>query len=760
VRSQVKAAFVGSTGGGGKGRGRIRHAFGALAGTASIALMLALFVAPAASAAPWGFEQVSPPVKGGGAISGVDTFRTSQDGNSFLYTASASFEGVPAEASPQYTRYVGFRGADSWLNRPVDPQFGGGFVQYSIMSVVASSTDLSHVVAASTVALTPGAIEDGGNLYIRNTRTGALTLIAANPNPTFAVQFTYPQGAGALKFVANDGRSALFETGIPLVPGAPTGFNANSLYSWTADGGVEIETVLPTSEGGGLVSGGMGVGSENGSRRSFPEGDGLAHIYFGGFSSEGYGPVYVRTAGESKAISYSRIPGDPTTPVPAIIDAIGADGRFVVFHTTPTTDNRLTPDTPPAPFFSGSYIYRYDANDDSLTYIGRNGGIGAGVIQMSQDGQTVVFQSSAALTPGTVEEQANTYIWRQGSLQFVATSDPESSGALLGAALRVLSGNGRYYSFSDNSPSLAKEFGVEDNVSSACKPRFSDEPGSCDEMYLYDTQTEELSCSSCVPGQVPVGHSADQNGSFTRMDAHQMQTVDNDGTTFFTTSAQLVAADENQAPDVYAEKDGEWRLVSRATGNTSARFLDATDDGKTVFFSTNDAISPTDNDNAVDVYMTREGAGYPYTPPPVLPVCAGVESCHAGVPPTPTQSSAGSAAFEGRGNEKPRSRKSGGVTVIKPRVATGSNGALKVKAPDKGKLTVSGAGVRKASKSVSKAGTYTLKVTLTPGAAKALQKSGQTQKTLKVAFKPSQGKASSTTVKLTFKASAGKKGGR
>jgi hypothetical protein len=158
--------------------------------------------------------------------------------------------------------------------------------------------------------------------------------------------------------------------------------------------------------------------------------------------------------------------------------------------------------------------------------------------------------------------------------------------------------------------------------------------------------------------------------------------------------------------------------------------------------------------------MTREGAGYPYTAPPVPPVCAGIESCHAGVPATPTQSSPGSSSLEGRGNEKPRSRKGGGVTVIKPRPATGNSGALKVKAPGKGKLTVSGAGVKKASKPVSKAGTYTLKVTLTPAARKALEKSGQTQKTLKVSFKPNQGKASSTTVKFTFKASAGKKGGR
>jgi hypothetical protein len=324
----------------------------------------------------------------------------------------------------------------------------------------------------------------------------------------------------------------------------------------------------------------------------------------------------------------------------------------------------------------------------------------------------------------------------------------------------VLSGNGRYFSFSDNSATLAAQFGVTDNTSLNC-PEFFNPTGPCDEMYLYDAEDEELSCSSCVPGQAPRGHAGDRLGTFTRMDSHQMQTVANDGTAFFTTPEQLVAADNNNLRDAYAAKDGEWRLLSRATQGTSSRFLDATDDGKTVFISTDDAIAPTDIDGAVDVYMTREGAGYPYTPPVVPPVCAGIESCHNGVPVTPTQSSAGSSSFEGRGNEQPRTRTSGGkVTVIKPRPATGSNGALKIKAPGKGKLTVTGPGVKKATKSVAKAGTYTVKVTLTPGAARALQKSGQTQKTLKVTFKPRQGKASSATAKLTFKASAGKKGGR
>lgn len=119
MRRQVKASSVGSTG----GSGRIRHVLAALAGTGSLALMLALFVAPAASAAPWGFEQVTPVQKGAGTVSYVDTFRTAPDGESFLYSTGAPFSSIPSEGSPAYTRYLGTRGPDQWKNVSLDPPF-------------------------------------------------------------------------------------------------------------------------------------------------------------------------------------------------------------------------------------------------------------------------------------------------------------------------------------------------------------------------------------------------------------------------------------------------------------------------------------------------------------------------------------------------------------------------------------------------------------------------------------------------------------
>ena len=96
--------------------------------------------------------------------------------------------------------------------------------------------------------MTPGATEGGGNLYVRDTRTGTYTLVATSPGQALSkVGGTgSTQGPTLFSFVANDGRSALFRVQVALRPGDPT----NVLYRWTAAGGLEAMSVLPVDEGG------------------------------------------------------------------------------------------------------------------------------------------------------------------------------------------------------------------------------------------------------------------------------------------------------------------------------------------------------------------------------------------------------------------------------------------------------------------------------------------------------------------------------
>lgn len=766
------------------GRGPRRRRGRATGLAIGLVLLFSLAGAAGATAAPWGYEQVTPVNKGGGAVSYVDTFQAAPDGESILYTTNSPFDSIPSESSPLYTRYLGWRGPDKWNNVPLDPPFENGKgsgAMFDIAGVIGNSSNLRYAVVVSSFALTPGATEGGGNIYLRDTRTRELTLIATSPYRALSNQMQSTLGELSVMYVDNDGKSVLFGTGVPLLPGVPAAQPPNftefaASYKWTPEKGLEAVTVLPESEGGEVVAGYPGgYPGETGTRNGIPETGGADHVYWSFFTINGPEGIYVRTGDETKGVSYSRLPGAPTKPVPAEIDGISRNGEYMVFQTRPysSASSQLTEDTPEG--LSGEFgplanIYRYRFSDDSLDYVGTTQSFGtAGVIQMSQDGQTIAYQSNLAQAEGAVEGKPNTYIWRNGERQFVATVEPASGAAGIPSSRQMLSANGRYFTFTADAKGLAEKFD-QDDISAACPiPSTTEpgtnEPGPCEAVYVYDSEAtgDPLQCASCrapgVPPKGPAGDVINHNTGYMRINDHITQSVADDGTVFFTTLDGLLPEDRNELEDVYAYRDGNLRLVSRAKPGYSSRFLEATPDGKTVFFATNDPISPLDNDQAVDIYMTREGAGYPYSPPPVKVPCDGVEACHAGVPGIPSQSSAGTASFQGRGNEVPGKR-AGTVTVVKPKIAVGSTGVLKVKAPGKGKLTVTGPGVKKATRSVAKAGTYAVKVTLTSAAGKALKKAGSAQKRLKVTFKPSQGKASSTTVKLAFKAPAGKKGGR
>lgn len=306
MRRHAKAAAVGSIEGGGGGRARFRRAVAAAGATVALGLLGA---SNAAAAEAWGFEQVTPVGKGAGTVSYVDTYRTSPDGESLLYTANSPFSSIPAESSPAYTRYIGRRGADGWNNRPLDPPYDAGTgtgAAFDITGVIGSSYNLDYVLVSSTYALTPGATEGGGNLYMRDTRSNELKLVATSPNRVLSSVFTGLLGPTAVNYVAPDGKAAIFTAPVALVPGAPEGSGNALAYSWSESGGIELLSQLPNGEI--VTGGGGGNGSENGSRESMAYEGGLDHTYFSYVNESGFQGVFVRSGGVSKAVSYSRDP--------------------------------------------------------------------------------------------------------------------------------------------------------------------------------------------------------------------------------------------------------------------------------------------------------------------------------------------------------------------------------------------------------------------------------------------------------------------
>jgi hypothetical protein len=731
------------------GEGGGRHGRARLAGLVIAAAMLfALAAAGSASAAePWGFEQVSPVDKGAGAVSGINTFTAAPDGESFLYSAYGSFNEVPSKSIPMYTRYLAERGEDKWINRPNDPPFAvrgsGVFLQFAIMVTQRTSENLKYSFVSSLRALTPGATEGGSNHYIQDNLTGELTLVMTSPDFRETDVLTGLQGQVSVYWVAQDGKAALFHRTYA------EGSNPKGLYKWTAEDGLEYAGGYEWE--GTTYSLSSTNNNESGARERFPVEDALTNLYLSsGFTlnSPVATPVVLRRESGDTPISVSHRPENEGTAVKGYLQTVSEGGEFATFF---TKADRLTEDSPAG----GKYfLYRYDESEDDLDYIAySNGGnYDFRVLQASRDGQTVAFTSQAALAPGATEapsSQTNVYVWRNGSTQFVYRA------AAVGPKMFVLSLNGRYLYFTDGSTDLATSFGTE-TVSLACADsKAPATPLACEQAYLYDAGVSggNLDCLSCAGG-VAKGNGGDpssNNSATLAFNGRQSWNVTNDGRAFFATAEALLPADTNGLEDVYEFHEGGYRLVSPAKAGYSYRFIDASRDGSAIFLTTTDAIVPQDQDTVTDLYVTREGAGFPYNPPPVTPPCLGAEACHGSPSAAPNTPGASTAAFKGNPNPP---IVTGKVSLGKA-TTKGARLTVRVRVSGPGKLRLSGKKLKGLVRTVRKAGAYKLTVALSGRARKTLAAKGKVRVNLGVRFSPEEGRGANVSKAYVFKSGRG-----
>ena len=215
------------------------------------------------------------------------------------------------------------------------------------------------------------------------------------------------------------------------------------------------------------------------------------------------------------------------------------------------------------------------------------------------------------------------------------------------------------------------------------------------EVYLYDASAGRLVCASCNPsGARPVGSIEADNTVVTGLSVaasvppsrghnlawgqqfaiHQPRYLSDSGRLFFDSVDALVPKDVNGVEDVYeyeptgtgsctaasttfAERsDGCVDLVSSGTSPEASEFIDASETGGDVFFRTQARLAPQDYDTAYDVYDAHEcTAAVPcVAAPPAPPPCDTEASCKAAPTPQPALYGApASATFSGAGNRPP-----------------------------------------------------------------------------------------------------------
>jgi hypothetical protein len=646
-----------------------------------------------------GFELVSPaaknsaevvvPGQAGGFFEPSRTIRIQAgagSGEAITYTSFTSF--ANPESAPATSQYLSRRTQDGWTTENISP-FGHQAFPL-VPPYNGFSADLGNgAFKVRSPALTPDCPEEYENFYLRLNGDGAihcLTPEAPNLQQGNKVCFNY---AGA----SEDGTRAFFASDASYA-GALDGFGSGyNLYEWS-EGKLKLVSVLPASQGGGVAAPTAGTSFGPVGSASF-----LGNCQFGqtilrhAISADGSRAIwtYLPSAGPSQLLV--RVNGSETiqldkkeekskTSGGGVFWAASADGTVVYF----TDANRLIPgkSEPGAPD-----LYRSESGVlSNLTpkSIANTAANVRGVVGASDDGAYVYFVAKGALSEEAnkdgekaIEGEDNLYLNHAGDTSFIATLSPEDEGDWesqpQGMSARV-SPDGRHLAFiSVNSPALA---GYDNTVAAGGHCRYqrseSEFVGSpiCPQAFLYDADTEELTCASCNPaGSRPLGPTFLPGWSNVYEGPRYLS--DDGSRLFFESFDALSPADESPRRDVYEfersgsgscrdsspnfdpKSDGCHFLISSGKSSDETYLVDAASSGRDVFLSTRAVLVGWDTNENYDVYDAREGGGFA-EPPPAPLVCEG-EGCLAPVPPPPSPSAPATPSFVGPGNAVPKHKK-------------------------------------------------------------------------------------------------------
>lgn len=182
-----------------------------------------------------------------------------------------------------------------------------------------------------------------------------------------------------------------------------------------------------------------------------------------------------------------------------------------------------------------------------------------------------------------------------------------------------------------------------------------DTEGRCPEVYLYDTNSEELSCVSCPQKPGPATGYAKLHSWGAVSELNPPNNLTTDGTTvFFETSEELVPEDTNGYTDVYRWKKGSGlALISTGEAKGTSSLYAVTPDGSDVAFLTRERLLPQDrNGGTPRLYDARVNGGFPPPEETVTEPCAG-DACQGAPSAAPEAPRVASSSLHGSGNVRP-----------------------------------------------------------------------------------------------------------
>jgi hypothetical protein len=621
------------------------------------------------------YEMVSPVDKAGGEImvpaevaNGNNLggwHKASLDGNKLTYTAPRAFgDSASAKAINQF---IASRGPGGWsthgINAPqgrsmYDPLYGIGEV-WSPFRGFTSDLSSAWTIDYNKFPLASGGREGVINAYRRDNESDSYEAI--NPAAPLLGQASYDVQVTGF---SDDGSRAFFSAPRPLTPDAA--LNTRYQAYEFSDGELELISILPNGDASTADS---GVGTF----RSATTDSGTRLSSLDNAVSDDGSRVFWTTSSELSPSTigriYVRINGETTVPVSG---SVGPGGGFR-FQTASTDGSK-------ALFSFGEDVgplYEFDVDTETPTLIA---GQTIGVAGAADDLSHVYFVSEEALDAGATAGQWNLYLYREGELTFIAAIDPNpfmggysntSPNPLFHAARATP--DGRHLTFIST-----RNLTGYDNADA-----LTGQPVA--EVFLYDADSDELSCASCNPSEArPAGAFPSQpwqrNPGFPstlraaawiptwEWSLNELRPLSDDGNRFFFNAFDaLVPQDTNGVQDVYqweapgsggcavgstaysAVNDGCISLISTGQSPVESEFIDASADGGSVFMRTQSSIDPEDP-GLLDLYVARVNGGYPQPPTPIP--CVG-DACQS-VPPAPNDPTPASASFRGAGDPAPR----------------------------------------------------------------------------------------------------------
>jgi len=580
----------------------------------SLAVAVAGLVAGPAAAAFSGerrWELITPPTRN--EVTPTFVYGMTSTGDRVMYATKGSLPG--AEAGSTQAPNLAERNADGWRSVPVDFPYSVPEGVFNLLIPVATA-DMSYWVWWSKISLLPG-MPGAPNWGLYSSEIGGgPTLLARGLDLGFA-------GASA------DARTIAFDTSTALLP-ADVRTSGRQAYEHRPDG---LRLVGVDSAGAALSPCGATVGADMEASEVDYQPNPISRdgrrIFVSSPDTTSCGVpkrVYLRENGVTTTeISASRCTrADCNAPKPVSFMGATPSGSIAYLATA----QQLTDDD----VDGGQDLYRYEVASGALTRVsvGPPGAV-AGVVPTnvftSDDGSRVYFVASGALAPGAGGSSSKIYVADDRGLRLVtplATGDPWATTIPLAFSLGEgdrlqTTADGRWLLFASSRQLTADDLDATRDV------------------YLYDAEQDELTRVSGVEG---VGNGA-FDADYTQgalswpppLPHYPRRSITDDGQrVFFTTAEALIAADANATPDVYEWAAGELRLVtSGAPGAGSVEYRTASPDGRSVFFVTDESLVAADDDlGDVDLYVAREGGGFP---DPVRPAPAACSAGRCAEPP-------------------------------------------------------------------------------------------------------------------------------